>query len=372
MEQIEEIWFRIRILLSRLTHFQKRNRIRRYGLPIILVSLIFFLKHFFHQLLGDNSAFLMVSFIVAVSSWYGGLGPGIFATLLSAILTFFVFLQTDIAYHPMLGDFILTGIFIVEGLIISIVSEARFEMEEQKDEFIAFVAHELKNPLASVLGFSNLITIKATNKRAEKIASYGESITDSANRMLTLINELLDITKIEVGKFTYTDSFFNMADLAKEVITHQQVIAKDRTIVFKGKSKQTLYGDGYRITQVITNLLTNALKYSSPTKQILLRLKDTKKSVLLSIKDQGLGIAEKDQKKIFNRFFRTNEVQTNKSEGLGLGLFICSQIVQYHKGKLWVESKIGIGSTFFLELPLKIDRAKSQSKGRVLNFVGLL
>lgn len=352
MEQVGEIWFRIRILLSHFTHFQKRNRFRRYGLPIILISLVFLLKHYFHQLLGDNSAFLLVSFVVAVSSWYGGLGPGIFATSISAILTFFVFLQADIAFHPMLGDFILTGIFIVEGLIISIVSEARFEMEEQKDEFIAFMAHELKNPLATIIGFSSLITKKANNKGYEKFLSYSESITESANKILDLINDLLDITKIEIGKFTYNNSFFNMTELTREVITHQQVITKDRTIVFIGFSKHTLFGDRYRIGQVITNLLTNALKYSPATKKVILKLRDTKKAVMLSIKDQGLGVAKKDQKKIFNRFFRTSQVQNNKSEGLGLGLFICSQIVNHHQGRLWVESKERVGSTFFLELPL--------------------
>lgn len=349
---MKELWSNVKILLSHLTHFQKRNRIKRYGLPLLLVSLVFLIKHYFHQFLGDNSAFLMVSFIVAASSWYGGFGPGIFATLISAALTFFVFLLPDISYHPLAGDIVLTVVFLVEGFIISVVSEARFEMEDQKDEFIGFVAHELKNPLAAIIGFAGLVSKNAESNGYEKISSYGESINDFSNKMLELINDLLDITKIEIGKFTYTDSFFNLNDLAKEVIAHQRIIAKNRAIELKGSSRKILYGDRYRIGQIVTNLLTNALKYSPETKKITAQLRENKECILLSIRDYGLGIAKSDQQKIFSRFYRTNRVQRSKAEGLGLGLFICNQIVRHHKGKLWVKSKEGKGSTFILELPV--------------------
>ncbi len=348
---MEELWVKIKVLLVHLTHFQKRNRIKRYGLPVLLITIVFFLKNYFHDVLGHNTAFLMVSFIVAVSSWYGGLRPGIFATLLSATLTYFIFLKYDISTSPFVGDLVLTAIFIVEGVIISIALEARFEMEEQKDEFIAFMAHELKNPLAAVIGFSNLIVEKA--KGNDKTTSYGHSIAEATNKMLELINDLLDIASIEIGKFTYSDSFFNMTDLATEVIAHQRIIAKNRTIEFKGLSKQMLYGDRYRIGQIITNLLTNAIKYSPQKKKIIVKLKETKGKVSLSVRDFGLGIAKKDQKQIFSRFYRAHDVVRSKSEGLGLGLFICQQIIRHHKGKLWVKSKIGHGSTFFLELPLR-------------------
>lgn len=338
-------------MLSHLTHFQKRNRGKRYGLPILLIVLVFVIKHYFHSLLGDNSAFLMVSFIVAASSWHGGLGPGIFATLLTSLVTFFVFLKNDTAKHPLVGDIVLTAIFLIEGFIISIVSEARFEMEEQKDEFIAFLAHELKNPLTAIIGFSSLITKDARSSGNEKIVFYGESIRNSTKRLLTLINDLLDIANIEIGKFTYTYSTFNLTDLLKEVVFQQQIITKNRVLDVKGLSKHTLFADRYRIGQVITNLLTNAIKYSPESKKIALRLKEGKHTVLLSIRDFGAGIAKKDQKRIFNRFFRTDSVKKGTCQGLGLGLFICKQIVSYHKGKLWVKSKLGRGSTFFLEMP---------------------
>lgn len=353
---MEELWYKIKRLLSQFTHFQKRNRIKRYGFPVLLVVGVFLVKQFFHPLLGDNSAFIMVSFIVAVSSWYGGLGPGIFATLISSLVVYFAFLSADIDDHPFIGDILLTGIFLAEGLIISIASEARHEMEDQKDEFIGFVAHELKNPLAAINGFAGLIVNNAKRNGNEKMASYGESINNSSSRMLELINDLLDITKIEIGNFSYTHSFFNISDLAKEVVSHQQIISKNRSIELKGSSGGMLYGDRYRIGQVITNLLTNAIKYSPENKKVRVSITETKNSISLNVRDYGLGIAKKDQQKIFSRFYRTDKVQRSKSQGTGLGLFICDQIVRHHEGKIWVKSKEGKGSTFFLELPVRITQ----------------
>lgn len=350
------MWYKIKVFLVRFSHFGERNRIKRYGLPVILVLIVFTFKFFYFELLGQSSSFLMVSFIVAVSSWYGGLGPGLFATLLSSVMVFFTFLIADLSAHPLIGDAILLIVFIIEGTIISIASEARFQVENQKDEFIGFVAHELKNPLASIMGFSGLITNNAKKSGYRKISSYAREISTQSDRILEEINDLLDITKIEIGKFSYQDSFFNMDSLVKEVLDHQRIIAENRKIEFFGKSRKTIYGDKYRIGQVITNLITNALKYSPATGKIIVKLKDMKGNVSLSVRDLGLGIAKKDQEKIFRRFYRVDTEQKNKSEGLGLGLYICRQIVIHHNGRLWVKSKEGKGSTFYLTLPTGVAR----------------
>jgi signal transduction histidine kinase len=349
---MESLWDRTKAILVQATHFKKRNRIKRYGLPIILVTGIFLIKHFFYGFLGDNSAFLLVSFIVAVSSWYGGLGPGLFATFLSAILTYIVFLQIDAQFHPFLGDIVVTIIFITEGFMISIASEARHQVEDQKDEFIAFVAHELKNPLAAIKGFSGLITKTAKNNRYEKIQLFSERITTQSDRILELINDLLDITKIEIGKFSYVNTFFSLEEITKEIVIHQRVIAKNRIIEFHGKSKSLLYGDKYRAGQVITNLLTNALKYSPEGKKVIVRMAENKQSVYLSVQDFGLGIPQNEQKKIFDRYYRARMVQGGKTDGIGIGLFISQQIIHHHHGLLWFKSKQGKGSTFFFSLPV--------------------
>lgn len=350
---MEELWYKTKTLLTTFTHFQKRSRLERYGFAFIVTCSILLIKAYAYPLLYHEGSFLLLSFVVVISSWYGGLGPGLFSTVLATGINYETFLVKAGPISPHPHDILLSAIFLIEGLGISILSEARYETDQQKDEFIAYLAHELKNPLSAIIGFSGLITKKAGGSDGEKIATYSEIITESSNRLLQLISDLLDISKIEIGKFSYNDSFFNMTDLTQEIIAHQQIIAKNRIIVFKGKSKKLLYADKYRIGQVITNLITNAIKYSSENKKILLRLKETRSSVILMVKDYGNGITKKDQGKIFNRFYRANNAQAGKSDGVGLGLYICRQIVKRHNGTLKVSSKLGKGSTFSLEIPFR-------------------
>ena len=340
-----------------MARFKKRNKFKRYGLPLVLVGVVFILKTYFQQFLGDNSAFLFVSFVVAASSWYGGFGPGIFATILSAIGTYFLFLRLDAHVHPFFGDIVVEIIFLIEGMMISLVSEARFQVEDQKDEFIGFVAHELKNPLAALKGFASLITMTAKKKNDEKSSIYGEKIVNQSDKILELINELLDITNIEIGKLSYNDSAFHFRDIVKDIVFQQQIVSKNRVIELHGTSRHLLFADKYRVGQVITNLLANAIKYSPDTKKVVVSMKDTKKSIVLRIKDFGIGIHQKDQKKIFDRFYRAHDLQRARSDGLGLGLYISSQIVNHHGGKLWVKSKNGKGTTFYMELPVhRLDK----------------
>lgn len=354
---MEEIWDKIKRVLVQLAHFQKRNRIKRYGLPVLLIVFVFLVKHYFHTILGDNAAFLLVSFTVAASAWYGGLGPGIFSTFLSAAAVYFLYLSKDTAYHPYIGDFIVLTIFITEGLIISIVSEARYEMENQKDEFISFVSHELKNPLAAIKGFAGLIANSIKISKYEKTDTYADTISSQADRILELINDLLDINKIEIGKFTYQYEIFSIDNLVKEVIAHQKIITPKRDITLVGNTKKVIFADKYRIRQVIVNLLTNALKYSPDTRRVVIKLKEQKDQILLSVKDCGLGIPKDEQPRIFDRYYRTKNVQKKRSEGLGLGLYITNQIIKHHHGKIWVESKIGMGSIFFVTLPVDVRKS---------------
>lgn len=354
---MEEMWGKIKVLLAKLPQLEKRNRIKRYGLSIFLPIIIIFAKFIFFNLLGESATFLLASFAIAISSWYGGWGPGLLATVLTSVLTFFVFLIQDSAQHFIFSDILLVTVFIIEGITISIISEARYQMEHQKDDFIGFAAHELKNPLTSIKGFCGLIINIAKKNDYEKVLSYAQEINAQSEKITELINDLLDVTKIEIGKFTYTNTFFNLDDLVKEIVMHQEVIAKNRSIELRGRSKKTIYGDRYRIGQVIINLLSNALKYSPETKKVILKLKGTRNGALISVQDYGMGMSKIDQKKIFNRFFTARTVQSKSAEGLGIGLYISFKIVQNHKGKIWIKSKEGKGSTFFLELPTKISHS---------------
>lgn len=358
LDWVEEMWFRFRFYLMKLAYLKKRGRFRRYTLPVILVAMIFSLVIFspidFFQFINSQTLSLLVFIsIVAISSWYGGLGPGIFATLLTAIVNFFILLGKDLPYHTRTEDLALTLLYLVIGVLISIISEARYEAEIQKDEFVGLITHELKNPLAVIKGFAGLLQKRYKKSGKQNVSKYTEEIDSQSDRMLELINDLLDVNKIEVGKFVYKDELFDFKTLAKEVISHQKIINKGREISLSGSADAIIEGDRYRIGQVITNLLTNALKYSPKKSPIEVKMKKGREDVTLMVKDYGIGIPTPEQKKVFNQYFRTRATLRGRTEGLGLGLFICKSIVNRHNGKIWVESKEGKGSTFYLKLLIK-------------------
>lgn len=352
---MEKLWGKFRVFLARFAYLKRRSRIRRYTVPVLLTLVAYLVELYLYEsyvliTLDEAAAFFTLTIIVTISSWYGGLGPGILATILSTIGNYFLLIA--LGHYSQLGNIVLSIFFILEGVVISIISEARYESEEQKDEFIAFAAHELKNPLSSVRGFAELILNKTKSNQDQKVFAYAQEIQTQSDKLLELINDLLDVTKIEVGKFSYKDELIDMNSLVKEIISHQKVINKNREIILTGKSSQIVRGDRYRIGQVITNLMTNALKYSPENRKVLVNIKNKNHSVIISVKDFGVGISQKDQTQIFSPFYRTTKAQTSKSEGLGLGLYIASQIVLYHQGRLWVKSTQGHGSTFFMELPI--------------------
>lgn len=353
---MEKAWYRLKIFLTRFAYFKKRSRIKRYGFPLLLtlaasLTVIASKNAYVSVISGEVMALLLLTLIVTLSSWYGGLGPGIVATAFAATVNFFIFLSQD--RTPGLEDKVLTAIFILEGLIISIISEARYQSERQKSDFIGFAAHELKNPLSSIKGFADLIQQRAQKIQDQKTFSFAQKIQSQSNKMLELIDDLLDVTKIEVGKFTYKEEYFDFDALVEEVFSHQRITAEGRIITLSGKSKKLIYGDRYRIGQVITNLLTNALKYSPLNSKVALKVAGQKNRVVLRVRDNGIGLSKAEQNMIFEQFFRSAGAQREKPGGLGLGLFICSQIIKHHGGKLSVKSLENRGSTFFMELPIR-------------------
>lgn len=350
------LWSKVKVLLIKLAYLRNRNRLRRFGIPIVCIILAFtilnyFSDRYFLTINNQTISFLIFTMIVTISSWYGGFAPGIFATLISAILSYFTILKIDYLTHPAIGDLIIFAIYLLEGLIISVLSEARYESEVEKDQFVGITAHELKNPLTTIKGFAQLISIKAKSKENPVILRYSQEIQTQTDRVLELINDLLDITKLEIGKFEYKKEFFDFDELVKEVVTHQRVISGKKEIKISGKTKKQINADKYRVAQVITNLLTNAIKYSPNNNKIEVSLKPIAGGVLLSVKDYGIGIPHDEQKQIFSQFYRVRNSKVRKSEGLGLGLYISNQIVNFHKGKLWVKSKPKKGSTFYMFLP---------------------
>lgn len=353
---MEELWFKFKFHLVKLAYFQRRSRLRRYAFALIVVAIIFPLfffipKAYFNLINSQTVSLLMFILIVTASSWYGGLGPGILTTIVTSIISHFTILSEDFPAHPETGDLLIASVYMVVGFSISLMSEARYEAEFQKDRFMALAAHEIKNPLAIIKGYVGLLQNSIKKKGKNRIFKYADEIDVQAERLLGLINDLLDISKIEIGKIVYKDEPLDFDSLIKKIVNNQRIASSKREIIVSGSANKVIKADGCRLGQVVTNLLVNAIKYSPEKSPIRVRLKSQRGKVVLAVKDYGIGIPRSEQKAIFKHFYRSKRIRQEKIGGLGLGLFISSQIIKHYHGKLYVKSNGGKGSTFYLEIP---------------------
>jgi PAS domain S-box-containing protein len=248
-----------------------------------------------------------------------------------------------------------------QGKIIGVSTIARditeqkrlqHEVERKKDEFLGIASHELKTPLTSIKGYTQILERIIQESNDKKALKYIEKQKLYIDKLHGLIGDLLDISKIEAGKMLFNFTQFDFDELVKETVDAIQPITDSHRLIVSGKSNKTIVGDCHRIEQVITNLLTNAIKYSPHADRVEIEVSSTEDSVKVAVKDYGIGIPTEDNDKIFDRFFRV-ESSATKFSGLGIGLYISSQIVHRHHGKISVASKLGEGSTFTFELPLQ-------------------
>lgn len=220
------------------------------------------------------------------------------------------------------------------------------EMDRKKDEFISVASHELKTPLTSLKLYSQILM-------AKKIGcdDYIIKMNEQIEKLSLLVNQLLDVSKVQSNKLELNKELFSLTDLVKSCIDNVQIITAGQKIIFKNNDSCTVFADKARIEQVLINLLTNASKYSPGDSKILVSLKKNKKAVVISVKDQGVGIGSDSISKVFDKFYRTGNNAT-QIPGLGMGLFISKNIINQHGGKIWVKSKLGVGTTFLFSLPL--------------------
>lgn len=244
------------------------------------------------------------------------------------------------------------GVF--EGYIGSCIDiTERKELEKRKDEFISIASHELKTPVTSLKAFTQILSNQLSEKDHPQAKQYLSRMHTQINKLTTLIEQLLDINKIEQRKLSFEKHEFDISELVLEIVEDVKAINPDFKIKVKGSSVAKVYGDRDRIGQVVINLLNNAIKYSPSSKEILIFINEKEGFVSLSVKDFGIGIARNHLDRIFDRFFRVPGLRQETFPGLGLGLFISAEIIKRHGGKMTVESKKGKGSTFSFDLPLK-------------------
>ncbi|KAA5536178.1 PAS domain S-box protein [Taibaiella lutea] len=222
------------------------------------------------------------------------------------------------------------------------------KLNAQKDEFIGLASHELKTPLTSINGYLQILAQQITEGRNKMFVL---KCLQQVTRLSSLVEDLLDVSRIEAGKLRFANEDFNICEVvadAVDLISH----ANDsyRVTLHSSVGEYKIKGDAHRIEQVLVNLLTNAIRYSPGTNHIEVYLDLETDKVKIGIKDFGIGIAKGDLDSIFSRYYRVDD-NNIQAAGLGIGLYLCYEIVTRHKGNIWVESIHGKGSTFWFTLP---------------------
>jgi signal transduction histidine kinase len=237
--------------------------------------------------------------------------------------------------------------------------EFRKEAERKKDEFISIASHELKTPLTSVKGYVQLLerSIDKGDTAAVKTRLY--KVQDHIEKLNVLVADLLDISKIESGKLKFNKKYFAIDTLLDNIIEVMQQSHPDFKIIKTETVQQDIFADEMRVEQVIVNFITNAIKYSPSTHEIKISSRVCDEKLYVSVKDFGIGMSKEHQKKVFGKFYRIEET-SERFQGLGIGLYICQQIIQRHQGTIGVKSKPGEGSEFYFYLPLNPDKEENQ------------
>jgi GAF domain-containing protein/anti-sigma regulatory factor (Ser/Thr protein kinase) len=229
---------------------------------------------------------------------------------------------------------------------------------QHKSQFLANMSHELRTPLNAILGYTELMADGAYGEPSEKMLGILKRLEANGRHLLGLINDVLDLSKIEAGQLVLELSDYCIQDIAQTVRSTLEPLAADKKLAFKLDLDPDLppgHGDGRRLTQVLINLVGNAIKFTD-TGEVAIKAEANDGSFHVSVRDTGPGISAADQAKLFQEFQQADNAITKKKGGTGLGLAISKRIIEMHGGKISVESKPGQGSTFTFTLPVVVER----------------
>jgi signal transduction histidine kinase/HAMP domain-containing protein len=246
------------------------------------------------------------------------------------------------------------------------IEEKGHELEivnRHKSEFLANMSHELRTPLNAILGYTELILDHIYGEVPEKIEEVLQRLEKNGRHLLNLINDVLDLSKIEAGRLILSLNDYSMVDVIQTVSTSLEPLAVEKKLDLKvilGADLPIGRGDEQRISQVVLNLIGNAIKFTNEG-EIRVEASVADDSFLVSVTDTGPGIAETDQKKIFEEFRQVDGSSTRKKGGTGLGLSISQKIIAMHGGSIWVESAPGKGSTFVFTLPVRVEKQRKHA-----------
>lgn len=334
-----------------------------------------------------NSAALLLGILCVALIW--GIGPGIFATILSCCALFYInlFPAGDVISGRLSFSWLLlvpVVFFAVAGLVVVILigqreaarrqalkaeqtaqmhasdlastNQALMRANQLKDLFVSITSHELKTPITTIRGQAQLAMRRLKKHAAEspefdKLREAFASVDEQTSRLTNMLNELLDLTSLRSGKQVLVKKPCDLNEICSRIIKEQRMLS-ERTIRLELPDEPVmLQGDAARLGQVVTNLVSNALKYSPAESEVRVRLTRRDHRAHIEVQDFGQGIAPEQQGNLFQPFYRTSDARASNVSGTGLGLAICKDIVDQHQGRIWYESTPGVGSTFFVDLP---------------------
>ncbi len=234
------------------------------------------------------------------------------------------------------------------------------EIDKMKADFVASVSHELRSPLTTLKGYLELIADEEAGPLTDEQVDFIKIINQSSDRLLDLISDLLTISKIESATLKMNKEQLSINDVLEEVVKDMVLEAKQKRIKISLDLTRDLpfvNADQERLDQVVINLLTNAIKFTPEGGSIQITSQLHGNGLEVSVKDSGIGIADSDKKRLFDKFYRSGQAISRNIKGTGLGLAIAKGIIDQHQGKIWVESEVGKGSTFYFSLPIKTRTA---------------
>jgi signal transduction histidine kinase len=292
----------------------------------------------------------------------------VFVFLLWLVLFLAIFLAENTS-ERIVSSTVFTSVFIFGILLIrtvrkefdqrqelEILTKRLQELSARKDEFISVAAHELRAPMTAIKGYLSMIQEGDAGKVTPKVEEFLDSALGANERLIRLVNNMLDVARIEEGRQTFEIGMVNLSEVAKEAVVSFKELANEKTLDFKLEIQANINDkvevDKDRIHEVVTNLVSNAIKYTD-TGAIVVRLKNnTSATVYFEVADTGAGLSNEEQGKLFTKFYRA-ESNTGKVMGTGLGLYVSKLLIEKFGGKIGVVSERKKGSTFWFELPVK-------------------
>jgi PAS domain S-box-containing protein len=236
--------------------------------------------------------------------------------------------------------------------IIEDVTEQR-NLRLQKEQFISIASHELKTPITSLKGITQIMNrhLKAEGPITERLIKLGRDSERQINKLIHLVDDLLSSTRLEQGQLSLNKSTIKVSDIIDSCCSNIQLNDKYK-IIFEDNTDLEVFADEHKIEQVLVNLVNNAVKYAPESTEIIIQVEKLEGFSKVAVTDYGKGIPEASMTKLFDRYYRANQA----GSGLGLGLYICSEIIRRHGGEIGVKSTVGMGSTFWFTLPDKLEQ----------------